>query len=164
MVADIVSPIYFGPPGLFLCSVIFLFLITLVEGAVFRLLRWGSWKVTLLHAFIINLVTALLGTGLLTVAGNSRIISDTPFPVILIILFVSTVFIEAFELKVLRRSADFSHVIRNSLIANFFSYAFVCAAIFLTLFPPVIGYSGGAHRRPTPPPSLPPTPAASPRD
>ena len=40
-------------------------MIVLIEGTVLRLIRWGSWKIAFGHAFIINLVTSLIGTGLL---------------------------------------------------------------------------------------------------
>ena len=60
MLADVLSPIYLGPPGLFICSVLSLAIIILIEATVFRLLKWASWKVAFLHGFVINLVTSLI--------------------------------------------------------------------------------------------------------
>jgi hypothetical protein len=56
MLADMLSPIYLGPPGLLVCSVISLIGIILIEGTVLCLLRWAPWKTAFLHAFIVNLV------------------------------------------------------------------------------------------------------------
>ncbi len=68
MLADILSPIYLGLPPLFAYSLVSLTIIILIETIVLRLLRWGSWKIAFLHGFIINLVTSLIGTGLITFA------------------------------------------------------------------------------------------------
>jgi len=164
MLADVLSPIYLGSPGLFVCSVISLAIIILIEATVFRLLKWASWKVSFLHGFIINLVTSLIGTGIVIFVGKERFAYDLSLPVLLIATFLLTVLIEAIELKVLRLTAPFSRVMLNSVVANLFSYAFLAAIIYLTLFPPVIGYGGGngPHLRPTP--VAPPIPTPSVRD
>src|ERR1700730_15031594 len=78
MLADVLSPIYFSPPGLLVCSLLSLAGIVLIEGTVLRLLRWGSWKITFLHAFIINLISSLLGTGLLIFTSQRQF--DYAFP------------------------------------------------------------------------------------
>jgi hypothetical protein len=72
MLADVLSPIYFSPPGLLVCSVLSLAGIVLIEGTVLRLLRWGSWRITFLHAFIINLISSLVGTGVLIFASQGQ--------------------------------------------------------------------------------------------
>ena len=161
MLADLLSPIYLGPPGLLVCSVISLVGIILIEGTVLCLLRWGSWKIAFLHASIVNLVTSLLGTVLFMLAGKS--IYEIPVPILLLGAFLLTVIVEAVELKALKLSAGVSRVVTNSLVANIFSYAFLGGMIFLALFPPVIGYRGrnGPYIRPTP--FLSPGPSASPR-
>jgi len=163
MLADIASPIYFGPPGLFVCSVISLAVIILIEATVFRLLGWASWRVALLHGSIINLVTSLIGTGIIIFAGGQRFAREIPLPILLTATFLLTVLIEAIELKVLRLAAPFSRVILNSVVANLFSYAFLAVIIYLALFPPVIGWTGrsGPYRRPTPPLAPIPTPSVS---
>jgi hypothetical protein len=151
MLADIASPIYFGSPELFACSLISLALIILIEATVFRLLKWASWKIAFLHGFTINLVTSLVGTGIVILVGKERFADNIPLPILLIATFILTVIIEAIELKVLRLAAPFSRVMLNSVVANFFSYAFVAAIIYLTLFPPVTGYGGrhGPYWKPT---------------
>jgi len=161
MLADIASPIYLSPPGLLVCSVISLAIIILIEATVFRLLGWASWKVAFLHGFIINLVTSLIGTGIIIFAGEERFAREIPLPILLIATFLLTVLVEAIELKVLRLAAPFPRVMLNSVVANLFSYAFLAAIIYLALFPPLIGWSGrsGPYRRPTPP--LPPIPTPS---
>ena len=161
MLADVLSPIYLGSPGLFVCSVTSLAIIVLIEATVFRLLKWASWKVAFLHGFIINLVTSLIGTGLVIFAGKARIAYDIPLPILFIAGFLLTVVIEAIELKILRLDAPFSRIILNSVLANFFSYAFLGAIIYLALFPPVIGYEGGNGSRWRPPPTSPPIPTPS---
>jgi hypothetical protein len=152
MLADIASPVYLGSPGLFLYSVISLAVIVLIEATVFRLLKWASWRVAFLHGFIINLVTSLIGTGIVIFVGRETFADNIPLPMLLIATFVLTVIIEAIELKVLRSAAPFSRVMLNSVVANLFSYAFVAAIIYLALFPPVIGYRGrnGPYWRPAP--------------
>jgi hypothetical protein len=161
MLADIISPIYLGAPELFVYSVISLAIIILIEATVFRLLKWASWKVVFLHAFIINLVTSLIGSSIVIFLGKERFAYDIPLPILLIATFLLTVVIEAVELKILRLAAPFSRVILNSVVANLFSYAFLGAIIYLALFPPIIGYRGGngAHWRPTPIISPIPTPS-----
>jgi hypothetical protein len=72
MLADIASPIYLGLPSLFAYSLVSLTIIILIEAIVLRLLRWGSWKIAFLHAFIINVVTSLIGTGLITFAKEEK--------------------------------------------------------------------------------------------
>jgi hypothetical protein len=163
MLADLLSPIYLSPPGLLVCSVISLAIIVLIEATVFRLLKWASWKVAFLHGFIINLVTSLIGSGIVIFLGKERFAYDIPLPILLIATFLLTVVIEAIELKVLRLAAPFSRVFFNSVVANLFSYAFVGAIIYLTLFPPIVGYQGGngPHWRPTPAVSPIPTPSVS---
>jgi len=151
MIADLLSPIYPSTPGLFVCSLVCLAFIILIEATVLRLLRWASWGIAFLHAFLINLVTSLIGTGLFMFATAEKFADGIPLPVILFGAFLLTVIIEAIELKVLRLSASFSRVTLNSLVANIFSYAFLGGMILALSFP-VIGYSGrtGPNRRPTP--------------
>jgi hypothetical protein len=161
MLADILSPIYLGPPGLLVCSVISLAVIILIEATVFRLLKWASWKVAFLHGFIINLVTSLIGTGIVIFVGKERFAYGMPLPILFIATFLLTVLIEAIELKVLRFAAPFSRVMLNSVVANFFSYAFLAAILYLTLFPPVIGYGGGNRPRWRPTPRASPIPTPS---
>jgi hypothetical protein len=163
MLADVLSPIYLGPPGLFVYSVISLAMIVLIEATVFRLLKWASWKVAFLHGFIINLVTSLIGSGIVFFLGTERFAYDIPLPILLIATFLLTVVIEAIELKGLRLTAPFSRVFLNSVVANLFSYAFLGGMIYLALFPPVVGYQGGnrPHWRPTPAVSPITTPPAS---
>jgi hypothetical protein len=161
MLADIASPIYLGPPGLFVCSVISLAVIILIEATVFRLLGWASWKVAFLHGFIINLVTSLVGTGIVIFIDKERFAYEIPLPILLIATFLLTVVIEAIELKLLRLAAPFARVILNSVVANLFSYAFVGTIIYLALFPPVIGYQGGNGSRWRPTPVVPPIPTPS---
>ena len=160
MLADLLSPIYLGPPGLLVCSVICLIGIILIEGTVLCLIRWAPWKAAFLHASIVNLVTSLLGTGVFTLAGKS--IYKIPFPVLLLGAFLLTVIVEAVELKALRRTAGVTRIVTNSLVANIFSYAFLGGMMFLALFPPVVGYQGGHHPRPIPTPFFSPIPSASP--
>ena len=159
MLADLLSPIYLSPPGLLVVSVICLAVIILIEATVLRLLRWGSWKIAFLHAFIINLVTSVIGTSLVLLATQVKIPYEISAPFLFTGAFLLTVIAEAAELKVLRLSAPLSRVILNSLVANIFSYIFLAATIYLALFPPIIGYRGrtGPYRRPTP--LLSPTPS-----
>jgi hypothetical protein len=157
MLADLLSPIYLSPPGLLVCSVISLAIIVLIEATVFRLLKWASWKVAFLHGFIINLVTSLIGSGIVFLLGTERLAYSIPLPILLIATFLLTVVIEAIELKGLRSTAPFSRVFLNSVVANLFSYAFLGGVIFLALFPPIVGYQGGNHR-----PHWSPTPVVSP--
>jgi hypothetical protein len=161
MLADIASPIYLSTPGLFVCSLISLALIILIEATVFRLLKWASWKVAFLHGLIINLVTSLIGTGIVIFVGKERFAYDIPLPILLTATFLLTVVIEAIELKLLRLAAPFSRVILNSVLANLFSYAFLATIIYLALFPPVLGYEGGHGSRWRPTPVLPPMPTPS---
>ena len=130
ILADVALPIYLGQPALFLYSLLGFALIVLIEGAFLRLLRWGSWKVAFVHAFIINLVTSLIGTGLL-ISFKVEQFYQIPVPGLFIGAFLLTVIVETIELKVLRRSVSFSRVTVNSLIANIFSYAFLVPMIFL---------------------------------
>jgi hypothetical protein len=164
MLADLLSPIYLGAPGLFVCSMISLAVIILIEATVFRLRGWASWKTSFLHAFIVNLVTSLIGTCLLIFVSAENLVHAVPFPVILSGAFVLTVIVEGIELKVLRLSAGIRSVIVNSLIANIFSYIFVCGMIYLALFSPILGYSGGRGPHLRPIPALSPSPSLSPRD
>lgn len=162
MLADIASPLYLGLPNLFVYSLVSLTIIILIETVVLRLLRWGSWKIAFLHAFIINLVTSLIGTGLITLAKAQGFTDDIPVSVLFSAAFLLTVIIEAVELKVLRRSASFLRATVNSLVANIFSYIFLAATMYLALYPPVIGYRGNHVHYPLPTPSLSPTPSPSP--
>jgi hypothetical protein len=161
MLADIASPIYLGPPSLFAYSLVSLTIIILIETIVLRLLRWGSWKIAFLHGFIINLVTSLIGTGLVTFAVAGKLAYDIPLPVLFIGAFLLTVIVEAVELKALRLSASFSRTILNSLVANIFSYVFLATTLYLALFPLVIGYQRGAGPYRRPPPLLTPSPSPS---
>jgi hypothetical protein len=162
MLADIASPIYLGLPTLFAYSLVSLTIIILIETVVLRLLRWGSWKIAFLHAFIMNLVTSLIGTGLITFAKAENFAYDVPLPVLFSAAFFLTVIVEAVELKVLRRSASFPRIMMNSLIANIFSYVFLAATMYLALFPPVTGYRGNRIHYPLPTPALSPSPSSSP--
>jgi hypothetical protein len=162
MLADIASPIYLGLPGLFAYSLISLMIIVLIEAIVLRLLRWGTWKIAFLHAFIINLVTSLIGTGLITFAKAENFAYDVPLPVLFSAAFLVTVIVEAAELKVLRVSASFPRIIVNSLVANIFSYVFLAATMYLALFPPVTGYGGNRIHYPLPTPISSPRPSPSP--
>jgi hypothetical protein len=161
MLADIASPIYLSPPGLLVCSAIGLAVIILIEAMVLRLLRWGSWKIAFLHGFIINLVTSVIGTGLVLFATQAKLPYEISAPFLFVGAFFLTIIVEAVELKVLRLAAPFPRVMLNSLVANIFSYIFLAAMIYLALFPTVIGYEGrsGPYRRPTPP--FPPIPSPS---
>ncbi|MBV8214169.1 MAG: hypothetical protein JOZ08_13220 [Verrucomicrobia bacterium] len=152
MLADIASPIYLSPPGLLVCSAISLAIIILIEATVLRLRRWGSWKIAFLHAFIINLVTSALGTGLVFFATQLRVPAEISALFLFVAAFFFTIIVEAVELKVLRLSAPFPLAFLNSMVANIFSYVFLAAMIYLALFPTVIGYQGrtGPYRRPTP--------------
>jgi hypothetical protein len=138
ILADIASPIYLGQPALFFYSLLGFAMIVLIEGTVLRLLRWGSWKIAFVHAFIINLVTSLIGTGLLISFKDGQ--SQIPLAAWFIGAFLLTVVVETIELKVLRLSVSFSRVTVNSLVANIFSYAFLGAMIYFNLYPPVLGY------------------------
>jgi hypothetical protein len=144
ILADIASPIYLGQPALFFYSLLGFAMIVLVEGTVLRLLRWGSWKIAFVHAFIINLVTSLIGTGLLILFKDGQ--SQIPLPALFIGAFFLTVIVETIELKVLRLSVSFSRVTVNSLVANIFSYAFLGAMIYFNLYPPVLRYELPARR------------------
>jgi hypothetical protein len=161
MLADIASPIYLSPPGLFVVSAISLAAVILIEATVLRLRRLGSWKIAFLHAFIINLVTSVLGTGLVLFATQAKLPWELSAPFLFVAAFFFTIVVEAVELKVLRLSAPFPRAFLNSMVANVFSYIFLAAMIYLALFPTVIGYQGpsGPYRRPTPP--LPPIPTPS---
>jgi hypothetical protein len=156
ILADVALPIYLGQPALFLYSLLGFALIVLIEGAFLRLLRWGSWKVAFVHAFIINLVTSLIGTGLLILFGDGQI-QQIPLPALFIGAFFLTVIVETIELKVLRLSCSFSRVTMNSLVANIFSYVFLGAMIYFNLYPPMLGYDRPARAWVTPTPS--PSPA-----
>ena len=162
MLADIASPIYPGPPSLFAYSLVSLTIIILIETIVLRLLRWGSWKITFLHAFIINVVTSLIGTGFIALAKAENFAYDVPLPVLLSAAFLLTVIVEAVELKALRISASFGRMAVNSLVANLFSYVFLAATIYLALYPPVIGYRGNRIHYPFPTPAFSPNPPPSP--
>jgi hypothetical protein len=115
--ADIANPILLGGLGYFACSILSLAMIVLIEGTVLRLLGWGSWKIAFGHAFIINLVTSLIGTGLL-ISFKVEQFYQIPVPGLFIGAFLLTVIVETIELKVLRRSVSFSRVSLNSLLAN----------------------------------------------
>ncbi|HXM02066.1 MAG TPA: hypothetical protein VN939_05655 [Chthoniobacterales bacterium] len=156
ILADVALPIYLGQPALFLFSLLGFALIVLIEGAVLHLLRWGSWKIAFVHAFIINLVTSLIGTGLLILFGDGQI-QQIPLPALFIGAFFLTVIVETIELKVLRLSVSFSRVTVNSLLANIFSYLFLGAMIYFNLYPPMLGYDRPARSWVTPTPS--PSPA-----
>ena len=157
--ADIADPILFGAPGYFVCSILSLAMIVLIEGTVLRLLRWGSWKIAFGHAFIINLVTSLIGTGLL-ISFKVEQFYQIPVPGLFIGAFLLTVIVETIELKVLRRSVSFSRVTVNSLIANIFSYAFLIPMIFL--FDYNLHPQPSRYPRPRPAPTLySPTPSPS---
>jgi len=162
MLADVLSPIYFSPPGLLVCSVLSLAGIVLIEGTVLRLLRWGSWKITFLHAFIINLISSLLGTGLLIFASQGQF--DYAFPPLTLLLgaFLVTVIVEAVALKALRQSSPFSRILLNSFVANFFSYLFLFVMISFALVFPLFGYRNRPIPHPRPTPFLSPSPSASP--
>ena len=162
VLADLLSPIYLDTPGLLACSLLTLAAIILIEATVFRLLGWASWKMSFLHALIVNTVTSLVGTGLLVFAKAENLAYAFPFPAILLGAFALTVIIEAIELKALRRSAGMGRVTLNSLIANILSYIFLCGMIYLALFPPVLGYSGGHRPIRIPTPDWTPTPSPSP--
>jgi hypothetical protein len=162
MLADIASPIYLGLPSLFAYSLVSLTIIILIETIVLRLLRWGSWKIAFLHAFIINVVTSLIGTGLITFAKEEKFAYDIPLPVLFSAAFFLTVIVEAVVLKALRISASFLRIIVNSLVANIFSYVFLAATMYLALFPPVIGYGGNRIHYPLPTPTFSPSLSPSP--
>jgi hypothetical protein len=159
ILADIALPIYLGQPALFFYSLLGFAMIVLIEGTVLRLLRWGSWKIAFGHAFIINLVTSLIGTGLLLLFKDGQI-QQIPLPALFMGAFLLTVIVETIELKVLRLSVSFSRVTVNSLLANIFSYAFLGWMIYLNIYPPVIGYDLPARHwvpplySPTPSPSI----------
>ena len=121
MLADIASPIYISPPGLFVVSVISLAVIILIEATVLRLRRWGSWKIAFLHAFIINLVTSVIGTGLVLFATQAKLPWELSAPFLFVAAFFFTIFVEAVELKVLRLSAPFPRAFLNSMAPNVFS-------------------------------------------
>jgi hypothetical protein len=151
MLADIASPIYLGPSHLFAYSLVALAIIVLIEAVVLRLLGWGSWKIAFIHGFVINLVTSLIGTGLIALAKEMNFAYEVPLPILFGGAFVLTVMVEAAELKVLRLSASFSRITMNSLVANIFSYVFLAGVMYLTLYPPQIGWRNpGPHIRPTP--------------
>lgn len=161
MLADIASPIYLDTPGLFVCSLIGLAIIILIEATVLRLLRWASWGIAFLHAFTVNLITALIGTVLLLflrIISAAFAIVDL-LPVLFIGAFLLTVILEAVGLKVLRQSAPFARVTLNSLVANIFSYVFLGAMIYLTLSP--VGYQS-RRRSYVIPPAVLPSPSPSP--
>jgi hypothetical protein len=162
MLADVLSPIYFSPPGLLVCSVLSLAGIVLIEGTVLRLLRWGSWRITFLHAFIINLISSLVGTGLLIFASQGQF--DYAFlPLTLLVgAFLVTVIVEAVALKTLRQSSPFSRSLLNSFVANFFSYLFLFVLISLAFVFPPIGHRNRPIPHPRPTPFLSPSPSASP--
>ena len=162
ILADIASPIYLGQPGLFFYSLLGFAMIALIEGTVLRLLRWGSWKIAFGHAFIINLVTSLIGTGLL-ISFKVEQFYQIPVPGLFIGAFLLTVIVETIELKVLRRSVSFSRVSLNSLLANIFSYAFLVPMIFL--FDYDLHPRPSRYPRPRPAPTLySPTPSPSTHD
>jgi hypothetical protein len=159
--ADIADPILLGGLGYFACSILSLAMIVLIEGTVLRLLRWGSWKIAFGHAFIINLVTSLIGTGLL-ISFKVEQFYQIPVPGLFIGAFLLTVIVETIELKVLRRSVSFSRVSLNSLLANIFSYAFLVPMIFL--FDYHLHPHPSRYPRPRPAPTLyspTPSPATS---
>jgi uncharacterized protein YqgC (DUF456 family) len=159
--ADIADPILLGGLGYFACSILSLAMIVLIEGTVLRLLRWGSWKIAFGHAFIINLVTSLIGTGLL-ISFKVEQFYQIPVPGLFIGAFLLTVIVETIELKVLRRSVSFSRVSLNSLLANIFSYAFLVPMIFL--FDYHLHPHPSRYPRPRPAPALysaTPSPATS---
>ena len=159
MLADLLSPIYFSPPGLLVSSVIALAGIVLIEGTILRLLRWGRWNTAFLDAFIVNLITSLLGTGLviLTLSGNLLFVPALFFTAG---VFLLTVIVEALALKVLRRSHPIARTFLSSLLANFFSYLFLFVMIALAFVLPSSSYPGHPVLRPTP--VLSPSPSASP--
>jgi hypothetical protein len=160
ILADVASPIYLGQPALFFYSLLGFATIVLIEGTVLRLLRWGSWKIAFGHAFIINLVTSLIGTALLISFGDGQI-QQIPLPAVFMGAFLLTVIVETIELKVLRLSVAFSRVTVNSLVANIFSYAFLGAMIYFNLYPPVLGYESPARPWVTPTPIYSPNPSPS---
>jgi hypothetical protein len=163
MLADVLSPIYFSPPGLLVCSLLSLAGIVLIEGTVLRLLRWGSWKITFLHAFIINLISSLLGTGLLIFTSQRQF--DFAFPPLTLLLgaFLVTVIVEAGVLKALRQSPSFSRILLNSFVANFFSYLLLFVMISLAFGFPLFGSRNRPVPHPRPTPLLSPSPSVSPR-
>jgi predicted membrane channel-forming protein YqfA (hemolysin III family) len=155
MLADLIWPIYLDTLGLFVSSLIGLAIIILIEATVLRLLHWGSWKIAFLHAFTVNLMTALIGTALLLFFRfiSAALAIEHPSPALFIGAFLLTVILEAVGLKVLRQSARFARVTLNSLVANIFSYVFVGTIIYLTLTP--VGYKSPHRSYLTPPPGLP---------
>lgn len=161
MLADVADPILFGAPGYFVCSILSLAMIVLIEGTVLRLRRWGSWKIAFGHAFIINLVTSLIGTVLLILFKVEQFY-QIPVPGLFIGAFLLTVVVETIELKVLRLSVSFSRVTMNSLLANICSYAFLVPMILIfssNLYPQPRRYPRtGPHPAPS---SYSPTPSAS---
>jgi hypothetical protein len=155
MLADIASPIYspvYGTsPYLIACSLATFVIIVLIEGVALRLLRWGSWGVALGHAFIINLVTSIIGTGIAFLLSSEFRSGSAPawFTVVFFCGgFALTVAIEGLELKLLRQSAGSSRIFLNSIVINLFSYAFLGVTMYLALFPPITGRIITGYQRP----------------
>jgi uncharacterized membrane protein len=160
MFADLLSPIYFSPPTLVVSSLIALAGIVLIEGTVLRLLRWAGWNIAFTDAFIVNLISSLLGTGLVIFAIHEKLDNIVPPLLLPLGAILLSVVVEGLALKVLRRSHSFSRTLLSSLLANFCSYLFLFVMISLALVVPLSSYQG--HPAPRPTPFLSPSPSASP--
>jgi hypothetical protein len=130
--ADGVNPflvLYFGA----IAAAALFFIVVLIEALVLRGLKWGSFRLSLIDSFVVNLTSATIGVGLLwlfAIAGALNL----GVALLFLVLWALTVLIEGAMLTALRR-----HPLRQTWTAavaiNVASYAFlfVLVAVFLRL-------------------------------
>jgi hypothetical protein len=104
MLADIASPFYVSPPVLLVWLVASFCTIAMIEGVLLLIFRWGKVIPVLLTSFFINLVTSLIGTGLIMVWPN--LAKGLPFVCWFFGAFILTVAIEGFLLQGMKRSTN----------------------------------------------------------
>ena len=113
---DVASPglifVLLGGGAVLLCGVVIG--IILVEALVLYFMKWGSFKLSLLDAFLMNIVS--------TIAGG-LVIALTQQPVIfLIVSFVASILIEGAVLTLLHRASG-KRTWLVALVANLVTYA-----------------------------------------
>jgi hypothetical protein len=119
---DIAGP--YAPWPVVLISLIVLFLgIPLIEALVYMALKWGNFKRSFKDAFLVNLITTLVGFGLLAVQPylpNRNVLSRPDS--FLVVAFILSILIEGAVLLRLRRHST-GHTGLVAIAANVVSYA-----------------------------------------
>jgi len=117
--------------GLALGCVFFIFgtlVIILIEAAVLRLLKWGTFGRSLLAEFVANIITTLIGLLWLGIyylgIGTSVLPGNIRGPGSLIVAFLLSVMIEAGILMQFKRDAARENWVA-SIVANIASYLLV---------------------------------------